>query len=357
MTAVPSQPAVRAGEAATGERLHVEALDGLRGIAALSVMFYHAWVFNAQGWMAVDFFYCLSGFVIAMAYEGKLEAGLPFLRYVSWRLMRVYPMLFLGGVIGLLTWRTGEAIGFLSSLGPASFALSWLAHMLLIPFYGQEKAFPFNNVQWSILYELLANALHALFLPILSNRVLAGVLAVSGAVLAWRTFALGTMNWGFDLRHMDVGLARMGYSFFAGVLLWRLRGAILPRLPRVPFWILAAAIFVLASVHGLEAINPWLEPARQVGTVLLVNPLLVGLGAVCGARGTVIRALGVLSFPLYAIHLPLVYLARSTFALALSGMALKVAVFAACVPIVGAALLLGRWVDLPLNRLRRRLFE
>jgi len=235
--------------AASGERFHVEALDGLRGIAALSVMFYHAWVFNAQGWMAVDFFYCLSGFVIAMAYEGKLRSGLPFLRYVSWRLMRVYPMLAVGGVIGLLAWRTGEAIPFLSAASPTTFTLAWLAHMLLIPFYGQEKAFPFNNVQWSILYELLANALHALFLPVLTNRVLMGVLAVSGAVLAWRTFALGTMNWGFDLRHIDVGLARMGYSFFAGVLLYRLRTAILPRLPRVPFWLLAAAIFVLTSLR------------------------------------------------------------------------------------------------------------
>ena len=357
MTAVPSEPAVRAGEAATGERLHVEALDGLRGIAALSVMFYHAWVFNAQGWMAVDFFYCLSGFVIAMAYESKLAAGLPFGRYVSWRLMRVYPMLAVGGIIGLATWRTGEAIPFLTAASPTTFTLAWLAHMVLVPFYGQEKAFPFNNVQWSILYELLANALHALFLPVLTNRVLMGVLAVSGAVLAWRTFALGTMNWGFDLRHIDVGLARMGYSFFAGVLLYRLRTAILPRLPRVPFWLLAAAIFVLASIHGLEAIHPWLEPARQVGTVLLINPLLVSLGAVSGARGPAIRALGELSFPLYAIHLPLVYFARTTMATTLDGMALKMGVFAACVPIVAAALLLGRYVDLPLNRLRRRLFE
>jgi len=343
--------------AASGERFHVEALDGLRGIAALSVMFYHAWVFNAQGWMAVDFFYCLSGFVIAMAYEGKLRSGLPFLRYVSWRLMRVYPMLAVGGVIGLLAWRTGEAIPFLSAASPTTFTLAWLAHMLLIPFYGQEKAFPFNNVQWSILYELLANALHALLLPVLTNRVLAGVLVVSGGVLAWRTCALGTMNWGFDLRHIDVGLARMGYSFFAGVLLWRLREAILPHLPRVPFWMLAAAIFVLASIHGLEAIHPWLEPVRQIGTVLFVNPLMVGLGAVCGARGPAIRALGVLSFPLYAIHLPLVFWARSTLALSLSGMTLKLALFGACLPIAGAALLLGSRVDLPLNRLRRRLFE
>lgn len=129
---------------------HIQPLDGLRGVAALSVMLHHAWVGNSHGWMLVDFFFCLSGFVIAKAYEGKLGAGLPLWRYMGLRLLRIYPMLFIGGVIGLLFWRSAEGSAPLLQMSTATFALVYFAHCLFVPFVAQKQAFPFNNSQWSI---------------------------------------------------------------------------------------------------------------------------------------------------------------------------------------------------------------
>jgi len=73
-----------------------EALDGLRGVAAVAVMLYHigGWTgrpwLAAHGYLAVDFFFCLSGFVLAHAY-GRREIG--WLGYMRARLIRLWPLI------------------------------------------------------------------------------------------------------------------------------------------------------------------------------------------------------------------------------------------------------------------------
>jgi len=333
---------------------HIQPLDGLRGVAALSVLLHHAWVGNSHGWMLVDFFFCLSGFVIAKAYERKLGAGLPLWRYMGLRLLRIYPMLFIGGVIGLLFWRSAEGSALLLQMSTATFALVYIAHCLFVPFVAQKHAFPFNVSQWSIFYELLANLIHALLVPVLSKRVLIGIVALSGLYMVVATLMIGTMNWGFERDHIEVGLARTAYSFFLGVFLFRIQDRLIRRLPSVGFWWLAAVILVLASIPSLVRPFPVIESLRQIVTVLAVNPAIVALGLTCPTRGTLIRWLGVLSFPLYAIHAPLVFYAHALMEAKFSGLMLKAAMLGWCVPIALAALLLGIYVDLPLNRLRRK---
>lgn len=333
---------------------HILALDGLRGVAAISVMLHHAWVGNSHGWLAVDFFFCLSGFVIAQAYERKLAGGLTVGRYMAGRLQRIYPMLLLGGLIGLATWRGSEDATFLGAAPGWTFALVFAANCLFVPYVAQPRAFPFNNSQWSIVYELLANAVHAVLLPVLTNRVVLAICAASALVLTIATVHHGTMNWGHSRDHAEIALARTGFSFFAGVLLFRHGERLRACLPAVPFWVLAAVILVIASVPALHQPWPWLNACRELATALAINPALVALGLTCPAGGRIVRWLGVVSFPLYAVHAPLVFLAMTAMQPLYSGLLLKLVMLGWCVPILGLALLLGLYVDLPLNRLRRR---
>src|SRR5690242_20549587 len=91
-------------------RQHFPALDGLRGVAALAVVVFHfmemvignySQLFIGHGWLAVDFFFCLSGFVIGYAYDDRIGAmGLR--KFARVRLIRLHPMVVFGSVLGLV---------------------------------------------------------------------------------------------------------------------------------------------------------------------------------------------------------------------------------------------------------------
>src|SRR5579864_4395262 len=91
---------------------HFPLLDGLRGIAALAVLSLHivqlmdAPVLLPHAHLSVDFFFILSGFVVANAYEKKLLHSMTFTRFVKIRLVRLYPMIFAGGLLGTLVLLT-----------------------------------------------------------------------------------------------------------------------------------------------------------------------------------------------------------------------------------------------------------
>src|ERR1700744_3037299 len=89
---------------------HFEILDGLRGVAALAVVTFHfmEWVyfdysknFIGHGFLAVDFFFCLSGFVIGYAYDDRI-GKMGILEFFKSRLIRLHPLVIIGSVIGLL---------------------------------------------------------------------------------------------------------------------------------------------------------------------------------------------------------------------------------------------------------------
>lgn len=93
-------------------RQHFIILDGLRGIAALAVVIFHSMEiavpdpnknFIEHAYLAVDFFFCLSGFVIAYAYDNKLPA-IGAVQFLKLRLIRLHPLVLTGSVLGLLTF-------------------------------------------------------------------------------------------------------------------------------------------------------------------------------------------------------------------------------------------------------------
>ncbi len=155
-----------------GRTTHFAILDGLRGVAAICVVLFHLTIkpaallpipayggFLNHAYLAVDFFFLLSGFVITHAYEQRLRSGLNFSDFCCVRLVRLYPMFIAGLVIG--------AVGAILQGGPGHFSfLSFVQQALFIPHYRHnEFAFPYNLPAWSLMFELIINLCYGAFLP------------------------------------------------------------------------------------------------------------------------------------------------------------------------------------------------
>jgi len=329
----------------SGERL--TGLDGLRGVAAVGVMVMHAHLAALpvpHGYLAVDLFYLLSGYVIARSYEPALRQGMGLGAYLLIRLERLYPMLLLGGLLGLAVYAAGW-----SEFRPrdqTDFALAVIGQFLLIPLLASGTAFSFNGAQWSIVHELIANAAHAALLPRLSNRVLAAIAGLSALGLAATARHFGNLNTGFTPESFVWALSRVGFGFFLGVLLHRTEAVWRPKVPRLSFWVPAALLLA-----ALDVPDEWAMPGTaclvlEMIVVVGLFPMVVMLGVEARA-GKVAEELGALSYPLYAIHFPVMIGLKNAHAPAWS-------FAAAAVLLLGAAWVLGRRIDEPLNRWRRQ---
>ena len=286
-------------------KTYLPSLDGLRGVAALAVVGSH--FENLSGIQlhlqdagsAVDFFFILSGFVIGQAYEPRLVAGLPWRAYMGLRLGRLYPAILGGVAVGLAVAAfAGDPMG-----------LGLIAQFLLLPVlwgpavHGGEL-FPLNGPQWSLFWELAANALHGLVVRWLTIPVLAIIVALSAAALVWASLAFGGLDAGWGRSNLWGGPPRVAFGFFSGVLLFRLyaRGWVTPRLP----YPLIALLLGLCMVRWFPDVGGF--AIRDIVKVVVVLPGLVALAvnSPVSARLTPVSLwLGALSYPLYAIHVPL----------------------------------------------------
>jgi len=284
-----------------------EALDGLRGVAAIAVLAHHVGVVGHRdlmtgGYLAVDFFFLLSGFVIALAYERAFAEGLGRLAYVRLRLERLYPMILVGAALGV-------AAAFLSQM-TSDMWIGLAAQLAFIPFATtQATAFPLNNPQWSLLFELVANVAHVLIWPGLTTRRLVLLVLVLGAAL----FGVLAVNhnlrvgWGWD--NFWGGFPRVSFSFFLGVLIFRLRN----RLPRI-----AASYPLLLLVFAATLAVPHIaltasDTVRDGLAVFIFFPaiLVAALSAKLTPGWRRLAAFGgAVSFPVYAIHYPLLQVAK-----------------------------------------------
>ena len=193
----------------TDTKPHYELLDGLRGVAALLVVFYHIFEglsFAAggtlittinHGYLAVDFFFILSGFVIGYAYDDRWKRNMTLGNFFTRRLIRLHPMIIMGTIIGAITFCIQGSVQWDGShVATSAVMLALLAAMFFIPAYpgagydvrGNGEMFSLNGPSWSLFFEYIGNILYALFIHRLSNRGLAILVALSGIGLAW--FAL-----------------------------------------------------------------------------------------------------------------------------------------------------------------------
>ncbi|TCS15527.1 acyltransferase [Caulobacter sp. BK020] len=271
-------------------------LDGLRAVAALGVLLYHAADWSgrpgrfAHGYLAVDFFFCLSGFVLAHAFERR-AVGWP--AYLWIRVVRIWPLLVLSTLIGAV----------LTSRHSPPFWPNLARGLLLIPRLGHPaewtfpSLFPFNPPAWSLCLEVIVSAL---WFPLrrAPDLVVAAIVVCSGAVMAWVALGLNGVETGWDQATFWLGVVRAAFSFGLGWLAWRYR-ALAPR-PRLG---LAAVVLLAALVMPLMPGRSW-NGIYDFACVAVLFPLLVLLGVhdPKGAVGALCRMTGDLSYPLYASH-------------------------------------------------------
>ena len=265
------------------------ALDGLRGIAAIAVMLFHASRASMPGgYLAVDFFFCLSGFVMALAFGERLAQGLSFRGFARARFARLYPMMLVGGLLGILLHGGNPNI------------------LLLVPDIMSDGLFPTNPPFWSLLAEVLANAAFALVLASLSTRRLVAVAAVSGALLA---YAILSGPWPRELGSHWLGagwaVPRTLYSFTMGMLLYRWHAQAAPVRRSAKLALAMPLVLLGASYFGGEERALW-----DTLAILVVLPALVWVGTRYEMPFPRFwQRMGALSYPLYCIHVPLIALA------------------------------------------------
>src|ERR1700753_2687803 len=158
-----------------------EILDGLRGIAALSVVTFHFMEiiysdysknFIGHGFLAVDFFFCLSGFVIGYAYDDRIkEMGV--WEFFKSRLIRLHPLVVFGSVLGLLAFLFDPFGGNSQAYSAGKVVLIFITSALVIPYpvitERSFNLFGINAPAWSLFWEYVANIVYAFILCRLSK--------------------------------------------------------------------------------------------------------------------------------------------------------------------------------------------
>lgn len=259
-----------------GKRLH--GLDTLRGVAALLVFWMHFRSFYSDvvrpdhAFLAVDFFFVLSGYVMARSYESGSWDG-----FVLKRARRLLPMIYLGAAIGVIAY--------------GSSAKDILFMLLLVPSAG-NFVFPLNNPAWSIAYELFGNALHRVLRP--SNKALLVIILTSGLLLTGAIYSNGSASLGNQPSTYLAGIPRLLFSYFLGVGLYRwLRDD-------PPFHISPVMCLAILPIVSFVQGN-WLT---DMAFIVVGSPLLI----IGGLRLPRIPIIGAISFPLYATHYPVLKL-------------------------------------------------
>ncbi|MBQ8501912.1 MAG: acyltransferase [Bacteroides sp.] len=318
-----------------------EILDGLRGVASVLVVLFHlletysggqATQIINHGYLAVDFFFALSGFVIGYAYDDRWNKMSTW-SFFKRRLVRLHPMVIMGTVIGLCLYFFGQCEGF-SQIGHVPgwmVLLAFVMGCLMIPcgtgmdIRGWGEMNSFNGPNWSLTWEYVANILYAFVFRKLGKIALT-ILIVAAAFctldicLNWNVFGLLTEarsacdytvigGWSLTAEQVYIGLTRLFYPFLAGLLVSRIGKFIKVQ---GGFWWCSLILVVLFSVPCVGGAGNILNGVYNAVCILLLFPVVVMMGAgstIKGKKSTqVCTFLGELSYPLYITHYPLMYM-------------------------------------------------
>lgn len=289
-----------------GQRFY--ALDGMRGIAAMAVVLYHAGLsfdlprlLVVHGSIAVDFFFCLSGFVLSFAHQDQLfRGGSEKVRFAQSRFLRLWPVIFAGTVLSLIAAiLSGRPLS-------AELAIDCLLSLVCLPRILDGHPVWLNGVYWSLFAENLVNALWAA----LGRSLTTQRLAIGLVILAAALIAAGARAQSLHFGYQDYGAIvpttlRAAVSFSAGLLMYRIYRSGRVNVRVHPLVLIAALVFPMLVPGGA----PWFRLSLYVLYIIALNPAIVLLGALCGAqRSRALVWLGEISFPLYAVHGPVVSL-------------------------------------------------
>ena len=348
---------------------HYILLDGLRGVAALMVLWYHVFegfafakgsvieTFN-HGHLGVDFFFLLSGFVISYAYDDRWKSrqrstvnsqqttakSLSLKDFFKRRLIRLHPMLVMGAFIGLICFLLQGGVKWDGSSTPIHWTLiAFVLTLFFIPAYpgasydirGNAEMFPLNGPSWSLFFEYIGNILYALFIRKLSNKMLTVLVGATGILWIWFVafdisgYDMIGIGWTLDVVNFFGGLLRMMFPFTLGMLMARLFSQRTTDNRRESFftnnifWIATIVLFALFSVPYISGedvtsrvptlANISLNGIYELFCIMVVFPLIVWIAALSDSAQSkftlrISKFLGDLSYPLYIVHYPVMYL-------------------------------------------------
>lgn len=318
-----------------------EILDGLRGVAAVLVVLFHlletysngqATQIINHGYLAVDFFFVLSGFVIGYAYDDRWD------KMTTWgffkrRLVRLQPMVIMGTVVGACFYLFGQGDGFplIGNVSGWKVLLAFVMGCLMIPcgagmdIRGWGEMNSFNGPNWSLTWEYVGNILYALVfrrLPKIGLAILAAAAAFCtlNLCLDWNVFGLLTEGhaghrytviggWSLTAEQVYIGLTRLFYPFIIGLLISRIGKFIKVK---NGFWWCSLILAVLFSIPCVGGADNILNGVYNATCILILMPLVVMMGAGSQIKGEksakVCNFLGEISYPLYITHYPLMYM-------------------------------------------------
>ncbi len=309
-------------------RFHV--LDGMRGITAILIMLYHYYrphnySFLSNTFIAVDFFFILSGFVISHSYGQKLMNGMRASDYILRRIGRLFPMMVIGLIIG--------AVSFYFLVDPSDFShreiiASVTLNLFFIPYLNHKitfsaatgNIFPVDPPLWSIFFELTVSVLF-IGLIRLGSRTLEKLGILSYALLCVACLIGGLIGYnnnigdpgGFEADNFLSGFPRVFYGFICGMILYRLQGTpsryrLLNRLQQLPslnpIWLYAALALMLICPVKLSGFY-------YLIAIVFLAPFLIMYGGKAQCHNSIIlflsESLGWLSYPIYCLHMPVLF--------------------------------------------------
>jgi peptidoglycan/LPS O-acetylase OafA/YrhL len=295
-----------------------DALDGLRGLAAIAVMLCHFTQFFGQNWFknadaAVDLFFVLSGLVIVHSYGAKIVQGMTFVKFLLVRFVRLAPLNIMAVGISCMTmWLMHAALVKNYAISTTTLLKAAVLQSIFIPFdnpfswpygnYGVSAGiFPLNLPAWSLFYEMLAYGVCFFYIAI--TKKLPGYIfgLLCFGVFFWTTWQLKKISPAWESGQLTSGTIRVMGSFFIGALIYKLP------LIRSPLTTLVAIISLFLTFYFL-AVG---DATTIILNVFLIIPILIWAVrsiVITGFLKGVCSFLGFVSFPLYILHIPVVTL-------------------------------------------------
>ena len=338
---------------------HFQILDGLRGLAAIVVVIYHFMEiaitdysknFIAHGYLAVDFFFCLSGFVIAYAYDTRAK-DIGVTQFFKLRLIRLHPLVLIGAVLGLLTFLFDPFSDFYAVYGLGKTILLFVTSAFLIPYPVMPdrytNLFCLNAPAWPLFWEYVANIFYILLLYKLNKKILFSLVLVGAACICYVAVRSTNLGGGWGGQNFWDGGARVLYSFTAGMLVYRAKWVIKNKLG----FIGVSGLLLLAFLVPFSDRYNWItEPI----IVLFYFPLLVALGVGTTISKPLIKLSklsGDISYPLYMTHYPFVWVFLTYVAVVKPTAAtLWVVIPVSVTVLIVLAYLVMRFVDVPMRK-------
>ncbi len=309
---------------------HYLILDGLRGVAAVMVVWLH--IFEAHstspldqiinhGYLAVDFFFVLSGYVIGYAYDDRWHK-LSITDFFKRRLVRLHPMVIMGMIVGAIGFyfQGGATWALINSIPLWKMLLVMLIGFTMFPLppsmdiRGWYESYPLNGPAWTLFYEYIANILYAVVIRKFSKTALAILVFIAGCALIHLAATRGKGDliggWSLEPEQLRVGFTRLMYPFFAGLLLSRV--AKLSYIKNAFLWCSLLIIIVLSIPRIGGTVHLWMNGLYEALIIIFIFPLVVYLGASGDVKGKyanrVCKFLGDISYPIYITHYPLIYI-------------------------------------------------